>query len=36
MGHRNIETMENYLHAIKEYNRKTVELLGDDEDAFPE
>jgi integrase/recombinase XerD len=37
MGHRHIETTEKYLHSIKEYNKKTVELLvEDDEDAFPE
>jgi hypothetical protein len=36
MEHRHIETTEKYLHAIKEYNKKTVELLDDDEDAFPE
>ena len=33
MGHKNISTTEKYLHAIKEYNKKTVELLDEDEDV---
>jgi integrase/recombinase XerD len=31
MGHKNISTTEKYLHAIKEYTKRTVELLDKDE-----
>jgi integrase len=33
LGHRHLETTEKYLHAIKEYTKKTVELLDEDEDV---
>jgi site-specific recombinase XerC len=37
MGHKNILTTEKYLHSIQEYNKKTVELLDDEDedDGFP-
>ena len=33
LGHRHLETTEKYLHAIREYTKKTVELLDEDEDV---